>query len=107
MIGASTATRTSGPDSAPPPPETVMAEDGVIEIASAERCPQTKTSTVPKLRDVHRRAPCPSGLLRWRLLLFPGMMLKLLKVFQLNEVSTGSPFREARRWLCPPQGFSR
>lgn len=97
MIGAPTATRTSGPDFAPPPPETVMAEEGMIEIASAERCPQTKTSTVPKLRDVHRRAPCPSGLLRWRLLLFPGMMLKLLKVFRLNEVSTGSPFREARK----------
>ncbi len=46
-----------------------------------------KTSTVPTLRDAHRMAPCLGGLLRWRLVVFLGKMLRLIKVLRLNEAS--------------------
>jgi hypothetical protein len=46
---------------------------------------QTKTSTVPKLRDVHRRALVPNGLLQWKPPVIPNKMLNLIKVLRLTE----------------------
>jgi len=75
-------------------------EGGETEAATARISPKGKTSTVPKSRDVHEMTLCPSGLLRWTLLIFQSEMLNLIKVLRLSEESMGLLFHGLGKFLC-------
>jgi len=90
------ATRTNARATAVARQAIVATEEGGIGDVILQTRHQRNTSIVPKLRDVHRMTQCPSGLFRWRLLVFPNRILNLIKVLRLSEVS--------RNWLFPRPG---